>query len=157
GPSSNKSKYDCPAEGSPTRISGDRGPIGRTVTSGWSWPVVSVTAVSRHVTLKLVMIRCPDNVAPQRREIRGGEFAIGRGQDNEWVVPDPARHLSKRHCRVIYYPGEGEWELHDLSTNGTFLNQAADPIGRGAAQKLRHGDRIKFGLYEIEVSIDEDE
>src|SRR5258706_350009 len=30
------------------------------------------------------MIRCPDNVAPERREVRGGEFSIGRGRDNEW-------------------------------------------------------------------------
>lgn len=107
------------------------------------------------MTLKLVMIRCPDNVAPQRREVRGGEFSIGRGQDNEWVIADPERHLSKRHCRLVY--SAGDWELHDLSTNGTFLNQASDPIGRGAVQKLRHGDRIKFGLYEIEVTIDEEE
>ena len=106
------------------------------------------------MTLKLVMIRCPDNVAPQRREVRGGEFSIGRGQDNEWVIADPERHLSKRHCRLAY--SAGGWELHDLSTNGTFLNQGSDPIGRGAAQKLRHGDRIKFGLYEIEVTIDEE-
>ena len=34
------------------------------------------------MTLKLVMIRCPDNVAPERREVRGGEFSIGRGQGN---------------------------------------------------------------------------
>ncbi|HEU5095192.1 MAG TPA: type VI secretion system-associated FHA domain protein TagH [Reyranella sp.] len=106
------------------------------------------------MTLKLVMIRCPDNVAPQRREVRGGEFSIGRGQENEWVIADPERHLSKRHCRLVYRAGD--WELHDLSTNGTFLNQASDPIGRGAVQKLRHGDRIKFGLYEIEVTIDEE-
>src|SRR5690348_6885879 len=100
------------------------------------------------------MIRCPDNVAPQRREVRGGEFSIGRGQDNEWVIADPERHLSKKHCRLVY--SGGDWELHDLSTNGTFLNQGSDPIGRGAVKKLRHGDRIKFGLYEIEVTIDEE-
>jgi type VI secretion system protein ImpI/type VI secretion system protein len=110
--------------------------------------------VGFYVTLKLVMIRCPDNVAPQRREVRGGEFSIGRGQDNEWVIADPERHLSKKHCRLVY--NAGDWELHDLSTNGTFLNQASDPIGRGAVKKLRHGDRIKFGLYEIEVTIDEE-
>lgn len=106
------------------------------------------------MTLKLVMIRCPDNVAPQRREVRGGEFSIGRGQDNEWVIADPERHLSKKHCRLVY--SAGDWEVHDLSTNGTFLNQASDPIGRGAVKKLRHGDRIKFGLYEIEVTIDDE-
>jgi type VI secretion system FHA domain protein len=107
------------------------------------------------VTLKLVMIRCPDNVAPERREVRGGDFSIGRGKDNQWVVADPDRHLSKKHCQFIY--GVGEWELQDLSTNGTFLNQASDPIGKGASQKLRNGDRVKFGLYEIEVIIDEEE
>jgi type VI secretion system protein ImpI/type VI secretion system protein len=101
------------------------------------------------------MIRCPDNVAPERREVRGGEFSIGRGKDNQWVVADPDRHLSKKHCQFVY--GVGEWELHDFSTNGTFLNQAGDPIGKGASQKLRNGDRVKFGLYEIEVIIDEEE
>lgn len=107
------------------------------------------------MTLKLVMIRCPDNVAPERREVRGGEFSIGRGKDNQWVVADPDRHLSKKHCQFTY--GVGEWELQDFSTNGTFLNQASDPIGKGASQKLRNGDRVKFGLYEIEVIIDEEE
>jgi type VI secretion system FHA domain protein len=106
------------------------------------------------VTLKLVMIRCPDNVAPERREVRGGEFSIGRGRDNEWVIADPDRHLSKRHCRLVY--SVGDWELHDLSANGTFLNGASDPVGQGSAEKLRNGDRIKFDLYEIEVTIDED-
>jgi type VI secretion system protein ImpI/type VI secretion system protein len=101
------------------------------------------------------MIRCPDNVAPERREVRGGEFSIGRGKDNQWVVADPDRHLSKKHCQFVY--GVGEWEVHDFSTNGTFLNQAGDPIGKGASQKLRNGDRVKFGLYEIEVIIDEEE
>ena len=107
------------------------------------------------MTLKLVMIRCPDNVAPERREVRGGEFSIGRGKENQWVVADPDRHLSKKHCQFTY--GVGEWELQDFSTNGTFLNQASDPIGKGASQKLRNGDRVKFGLYEIEVIIDEEE
>jgi type VI secretion system FHA domain protein len=107
------------------------------------------------VTLKLVMIRCPDNVAPERREVRGGEFSIGRGQDNEWVIPDPERHLSKRHCRLVY--SVGDWQLHDLSSNGTFLNRASEPVGKGSSAKLRNGDRIKFGLYELEVMIDEDE
>jgi type VI secretion system protein ImpI/type VI secretion system protein len=101
------------------------------------------------------MIRCPDNVAPERREVRGGEFSIGRGKDNQWVVADPDRHLSKKHCQFVY--GVGEWEVQDHSTNGTFLNEASDPIGKGVSQKLRNGDRIKFGLYEIEVILDEEE
>jgi type VI secretion system protein ImpI/type VI secretion system protein len=100
----------------------------------------------------LVMIRCPDSVTPERREVHGGEFSLGRGNNNEWVIPDPERHLSKNHCRIVYTMGD--WELYDLSTNGTYLNHANDPIGRGIAQKLRNGDRITFGLYEIEVQIE---
>ncbi len=60
------------------------------------------------MTLKLVMIRCPDDVAPERREVRGGEFSIGRGKDNQWVVADADRHLSKKHCQFVY--GAGEWD-----------------------------------------------
>jgi type VI secretion system protein ImpI/type VI secretion system protein len=105
------------------------------------------------VTLKLVTIRCPDDVAPERREVRGGEFSIGRGNDNQWIVMDPDRHLSKKHCQFLYV--SGGWELHDHSTNGTFLNDADDPIGRGASHALRSGDRVKFGLYEVEVTIEE--
>jgi type VI secretion system FHA domain protein len=106
------------------------------------------------VSLTLVMIRYPDNVAPERREVHGGEFSIGRGDSNAWIIQDPERRLSKKHCRVVY--NDGEWELHDLSTNGTYLNSERDPIGRGVGQKLHHGDRIKFGLYEIEVHLDQD-
>jgi type VI secretion system protein ImpI/type VI secretion system protein len=102
----------------------------------------------------LVMIRCPETATPERREVHGGDFSIGRGSDNEWVIPDPERHLSKKHCRIVY--GMGDWELYDLSTNGTYLNQASEPIGRGIAQKLRNGDRIKFGPYELEVRIEGD-
>jgi type VI secretion system FHA domain protein len=107
------------------------------------------------VTLTLVMIRCPDDVTPERREVHGGEFTMGRAQGNEWVMPDSERLLSKRHCQLIYDAGTGAWELHDLSTNGTFLNQTAEPIGKGACRVIRHGDRIKLGLYELDVVIEE--
>ena len=100
----------------------------------------------------LVMIRCPETVTPERREVHGADFTIGRGGDSEWVIPDPERHLSKKHCRIAY--NMGDWELYDLSTNGTYLNHASDPIGRGIAQKLSNGDRITFGPYELEVRIE---
>jgi type VI secretion system protein ImpI/type VI secretion system protein len=107
------------------------------------------------VTLTLVMIRCPDDVTPERREVHGGEFTMGRAEGNEWIMPDSERLLSKRHCQLVYDAGTGAWELHDLSTNGTFLNQGAEPIGKGACRVIRHGDRIKLGLYELDVIIEE--
>jgi type VI secretion system protein ImpI/type VI secretion system protein len=105
------------------------------------------------MTLTLSMLRCPETVAPQTRTISGGEFSIGRGAENDWVLPDPERGLSKRHCLLAFRAGC--WQIADISTNGTFLNRENEPIGRGAARDLRDGDRLSFGPYEIEVRVDE--
>ena len=101
--------------------------------------------------LTLTTLRCPDVVAPETRTASGGEFSIGRGPENDWVLPDPDRHLSKRHCVLLYRAGG--WQLSDLSANGTFLNREANPVGSGAPRSLRDGDRLSFGPYEIEVAI----
>lgn len=105
------------------------------------------------MTLTLAMLRCPDSVAPETRTVAGGEFSIGRGPENDWVLPDPERGLSKRHCVLAFR--SGCWQLADLSTNGTFLNRESEPIGRGQVRDLREGDRLSFGAYEIEVHIDD--
>ena len=105
------------------------------------------------MTLTLTMLRCPDAVPPQTRTVAGGEFSIGRGPDNDWVLPDPERGLSKCHCVFAYR--SGGWQIADLSTNGSFLNREGDPIGRGQIRDLRDGDRLSFGPYEIEIRISE--
>jgi type VI secretion system FHA domain protein len=104
--------------------------------------------------LRLSMLRCPDHIAPETRAVAGGEFSIGRGPENDWVLPDPERGLSKRHC-VLAFRGGG-WQLADLSTNGTFLNRESEPIGHGQVRHLRDGDRLSFGPFEIEVRIADD-
>src|SRR5579872_3255292 len=105
------------------------------------------------MTLTLTMLRCPDAVPPQTRTVTGGEFSVGRGPDNDWVLPDPERGLSKCHCVIAFR--SGSWQIADLSTNGTFLNRENDPVGRGQVRDLRDGDRMKFGPYEIEIRISE--
>ena len=104
------------------------------------------------MTLTLAMLRCPDNVAPETRTVSGGEFSIGRGPENDWVLADPERGLSKRHCVLAFRAGG--WQIADLSTNGTFVNREGEPIGRGQTHDLRDGDRLRFGAYEIEIHID---
>ena len=104
--------------------------------------------------LTLTTLRCPDAVPPETRRLKGGEFSLGRGPDNDWVLPDPDRHMSKRHCILAYR--SGAWQLTDTSSNGTFLNGATTPIGTGAPKTLRDGDRIRFGAYELEVSLTDD-
>jgi type VI secretion system protein ImpI/type VI secretion system protein len=101
--------------------------------------------------LTLSILRCPDAVPPQTRMIEGGEFRIGRGPDNDWVLSDTDRVLSKRHCVIAFR--SGVWQLADTSTNGTFLNREADPVGPGAVRTLEDGDRLRLGAYEVEVRL----
>jgi type VI secretion system protein ImpI len=107
------------------------------------------------MALTLTMLRCPDSVAPETRTLGGGEFSIGRGPENDWVLADPERHLSKRHCIVAYR--SGAWQVADVSTNGTFLNGEANPLGSGRPRALRDGDRLRLGAYEIEARVQEEE
>jgi len=75
---------------------------------------------------------------------------IGRDRHLDWTLPDPARLISGKHCEVHYR--DGDYWLHDVSTNGTFLN-GADQRMRGP-HRLRSGDRFVVGHYIIGVALD---
>lgn len=76
---------------------------------------------------------------------------VGRADSNNWVLPDPTRVVSSRHA-VIAFKG-GNFELQDASTNGTYLNDSAAPIGSGNTQALSDGDIIVLGDYKLKVTI----
>jgi predicted component of type VI protein secretion system len=84
-----------------------------------------------------------------------GGGSIGRAHDNDWVLPDPERYLSAHHARVKFR--DGAFYLFDTSTNGVFVNERNEALGRRASYPLRDGDRLRLGAYEIAVSIDGDE
>ena len=105
------------------------------------------------MTLSISILRCPSSVAPETRKITGGEMSIGRGPENDWVLPDPDRVLSKRHCVVAFR--QGGWQVADVSSNGTYINREADPIGPGKLQSLRNGDRLRLGSYELELRVEQ--
>lgn len=82
--------------------------------------------------------------------MKGGVLTVGRGAENDLVLPDPDRVISKRHC-VIEDRG-GDYVLIDTSTNGTFLNFSPTRIGDAPAP-LSDGDVIGLGGYELVVAI----
>lgn len=104
--------------------------------------------------LTLTVLRCPPSVAPEVRQVTGGEFSIGRGSENNWVLPDPDKHLSKRHCVIAFR--QGIWQVAGTSTNGTFINREEAPLESGAPRTLEDGDRLILGVYEIEVRLVEE-
>ncbi|HLK81371.1 MAG TPA: type VI secretion system-associated FHA domain protein TagH [Xanthobacteraceae bacterium] len=77
---------------------------------------------------------------------------IGRDQYLDWTLPDPSRFISGRHCEVRWH--DGAYWLHDISTNGTFLD-GADSRLKGP-HRLRNGDRFAIGHYIIVAAIDDE-
>ena len=86
--------------------------------------------------------------------MRGPSLSIGRGPENDLVLPDPDRMISKTHC-VIENQG-GNVVVVDTSTNGTFLNYGKQALGR-VATPLSDGDVLCLGPYELVVAIQPDQ
>lgn len=72
---------------------------------------------------------------------------LGRDPQNDLRLPDPERYVSRFHFGLVS-------ELEDvyiedyLSRNGTWVNGVQIVVGQ--SQKLRSGDKIKAGRFEME-------
>jgi type VI secretion system protein ImpI len=95
------------------------------------------------------MDRLPDG-GPLRIQVQGRGLDIGRDQHLDWTLPDPSRHISGKHCEIRFREG-GYW-VHDVSTNGTFVNGA--PFRLNGPHLLRNGDRLSIGQYIIAVEVE---
>ncbi len=105
------------------------------------------------VDLVLVATNVHDKQDQTIRKCFGAKRAtIGRGGDNDWVLPDPQRHISTHHAAIEYE--NGAYFLIDTSTNGVFLNHDEEAVGRDRSLKLSHGDYIHIGGYEILVELE---
>ena len=80
----------------------------------------------------------------------GRGLDIGREAHLDWCLPDPSRFISGKHCEVRWRDG-GFW-LHDVSTNGTYVNGSERRMQE--PHRLRAGDRISIGHYIIVVDVD---
>ena len=86
-----------------------------------------------------------------QRTLGSGTLTIGRGRENDWVLPDPERVISKQHCAIASVD-EG-YVLTDTSSNGVFVNAATEPVGRGNRVALQDGDRIRISHFEFMATL----
>lgn len=75
-------------------------------------------------------------------------FVIGRDPASQWLLTDRTLAVSGRHCEIVASP-DGP-QLHDRSTNGTFVNGAPQRLPGPLA--LRDGDRFEIGPFTVLVS-----
>ena len=78
---------------------------------------------------------------------------IGRALDNDWVFPDTEKYVSGKHATIDYQ--SGAYYLADVSSNGTYVNGAIEPLGRGNPRRLFDGDELRMGNFEMRVHVDE--
>jgi predicted component of type VI protein secretion system len=89
------------------------------------------------------------------REFRAGGGTIGRALENDWILPDRDRFISGRHATIDFR--SGAYYLADTSTNGVYINDEEEPIGRRHPRRLFDGDRLRMGDFLMAVSVDEGE
>ena len=84
-----------------------------------------------------------DRVVP----LAGGRSRLGRGSDNDVVLPDVS--VSRYHAEILREPAG--WSVHDLkSTNGVEVNRV--PVERAP---LRPGDLLTIGSFEVRLEEEE--
>ena len=87
------------------------------------------------------------------RVFREDGGTIGRSLENDWILPDPDRFISGKHATIDFQ--SGAYYLADVNTNGVYLNEDEEPLGQGNPRRLFHGDRLRMGDFEFEVTLDE--
>ena len=89
------------------------------------------------------------------REFYDSGGTIGRSLRSDWTLPDPDRFISSQHATIDFKGGM--YYLVDTSSNGVFINDEVEPLGKGNLRRLFNGDRLRLGEFEIAVSVDSGE
>ena len=103
-------------------------------------------------TLTLTVLHGPEHLSELRHRLPSGAATLGRSPECDWQLPDPAKSLSRRHCTFEFV--SGQWQVRDLSANGTYVNDSHDPVGPEMPCQLHDGDRLLVGDYEVLVTIE---
>jgi type VI secretion system FHA domain protein len=85
-----------------------------------------------------------DGPSAQFDELGG---TIGRANNNQLVLPDPERTISRVHARLLFRGGG--FAIADNGSNPISVNGI--PTGAGREHPLKPGDRVQIGGYELEV------
>jgi FHA domain-containing protein len=86
----------------------------------------------------------PQSLAAQFDELGG---TIGRADNNQLILPDPERSISRVHAQVVFR--NGSFAIIDRGSNPVLIN--GRPLGNGVEGPIKHGDQLQIGGYAISV------
>ena len=73
---------------------------------------------------------------------------IGRADNNQLVLPDPERSISRLHAKIVFR--SGQYAIVDNGSNPISVNGSAVPSGR--EQIIQPDDQVQIGSYLLIVS-----
>ena len=101
------------------------------------------------LTLRIENYDKLDDGGPTWITLESQGASIGRRSSMDWVLPDPAKHISGHHFDIAFR--DGAYWLTDVSTNGTFLQGQRHRLE--GPQQLQGGERLIVGHYVIAVDV----
>ncbi|MGZ5237817.1 MAG: FHA domain-containing protein, partial [Caldimonas sp.] len=72
---------------------------------------------------------------------------IGRAENNQLVLPDPERTISRVHAQVVFR--NGRYAIVDRGSNPISVN--GRPLGNGQETFIQPGDELQIGGYAMRV------
>jgi FHA domain-containing protein/type VI secretion system protein len=105
------------------------------------------------LTLSVLTYRNQPPQRPISTRFSGIGGTIGRLDQNDLVLPDPERVVSRTHARVEFR--DGSYFLTSLGQNPIDVN--GRPLGPGGTAELASGDRLTIGGYCIVADMQPDE
>jgi cytochrome c5 len=86
-------------------------------------------------------------------ELTGDRAVLGRVRsgapvDVDLALTGAAADPAISHNQCVFERDGGQWTVRDAdSSNGTWINDATEPLAAGAMHRLVHGDRILIGAW----------
>jgi len=78
---------------------------------------------------------------------------IGRSINCDFRLEDPSRYISSNHAVISIE--NSILRVQDCSSNGVFINNSNNPVGRLQLATIEHGDLISIGDYTLEILVNE--
>jgi pSer/pThr/pTyr-binding forkhead associated (FHA) protein len=106
--------------------------------------------------ITLSVLESPDkSLIGQQKVFFSSPIAIGRADNNDLIIPDPA--VSRNHAILRITSDYSRVFVTDMSTHGTEVSGKVVPKGRGTGFTIETGDTIKLGdtvlRYELHLKL----
>ena len=144
----------CQNCGSEFADSGERPASADSHPSGSQWQLVAASDRSYFDRVEADNIEFPAHFVERTFRLTKERVAIGRasaGSPEEQAIDlsgaPTDNGISRRHALLVRQP-QGDWTVIDCrSTNGTFLNNATDPISSEEPVPVVDGDQFHLGAW----------